>query len=69
MPCHQVSSFNGKSEKKMTSYLQGHPIPAVLGPENTFHPTDHHHLLCALELSTYKGSDVCVVKPPYVPLP
>ncbi len=56
----QILNFNGKSEKRMTSYLQSSAIPVVLGPERTFHLTDRHQLMAALSLSNHQDRHVCV---------
>jgi hypothetical protein len=32
------------SPKDQAAYLQAHPMPAVMGPDNRLYITDHHHL-------------------------
>jgi hypothetical protein len=34
--------------EELQSYLKGHPIPAVLGPDRRMYLTDHHHMGLAL---------------------
>ena len=44
----------------MVSYLQSHPIPVVLGPNETMFVSDHHHLLAGLGNSTHAGAEAYV---------
>lgn len=48
-------------------YLKGHPIPAVLGPDNRMYLTDHHHMgLALVRMSNeWDESDKPAVMNPY----
>jgi hypothetical protein len=46
----KIQEFRERSLKleEFAKYLKGHPIPAVLGPDERMYLTDHHHMGLAL---------------------
>ena len=56
----RVESRTGKA-KKLLRFLEKRPIPAVLGPEDSFYIIDHHHLSLALWQSNVHEAFVDVV--------
>lgn len=57
----KADKLNALSKDKFKKYLDEHPIPVVIGPQNRLYPTDHHHLGRAL-LSIGKEKAILEVK-------
>ncbi|KAF6256950.1 ParB/Sulfiredoxin [Scenedesmus sp. NREL 46B-D3] len=58
----KVANKQQKGPQALEKFLQGHPVPVVLGPGQQRYMIDHHHLCCALHKmgvkSCYAGT-VC----------
>eukprot|EP00657_Telonema_sp_P-1_P000622 TRINITY_DN11194_c0_g1_i1.p1 TRINITY_DN11194_c0_g1~~TRINITY_DN11194_c0_g1_i1.p1 ORF type:complete len:306 (-),score=68.23 TRINITY_DN11194_c0_g1_i1:222-1139(-) len=65
MEC-KLKKYENKSPKKMNKYINRHPIPTALGPNDSFFITDHHHYATAMTKSSYSHLQVLLC--PYVDL-
>jgi hypothetical protein len=45
---NKVAKKQQKGPEALEKFLQGHPVPVVLGPGQKRYLIDHHHLCCAL---------------------
>ena len=57
----KTAKFSAMSSSDLGDYLAQNPVPCVMGPEETFHATDHHHLLASLLASDHKDKDLSLI--------